>query len=189
MLNQLNIEIFNAINQFAGTNVILDKFGIIVAKFLPFAFILFLLYLWFGKNEKKEIALYSGYSAILGIALNFLIALFYFHPRPFMDGIGTLLISHLPNTSFPSDHTTFMLSIAFTLLYFKKIRRAGIVLSVFGIIGGIARVYCGVHYPLDIFGSVVVAVVASFAILSLRGKLQKPNKLIVDLYYKMLKRR
>ncbi len=187
MLNHLNIKIFNAINQFAGTNIFLDKFGIAMAKYLPFVFVLFLIYLWLNKDGQKKFALYSGYSAVLGILLNFLITLFYFHPRPFMDDIGTLLINHLPDTSFPSDHTTFMLSIAFMFLYFKKTRRAGIVLSVLGVVGGVARVYCGVHYPFDILGSVVVAGISSFVIFSSREKLQKLNKLIIDLYYKALR--
>ena len=187
MLAQLNTEIFNAINHFAGMNVILDKSAIVVAKFLPIIFILFLISLWFGEDERKNISLYAGYSAVFGILLNFLIGLFYFHPRPFMDNIGTLLITHLSDTSFPSDHTTFMLSVAFAFLYFKKTRKAGILFSILGIVGGIARVYCGVHYPFDILGSVVVAAVASFAVFLSREKLQRLNDFIIDLYYRTLK--
>ncbi len=187
MLNKLNIEIFNAINHFAGINTVFDKLLIIIAKFLPIVFILFLLYLWFNKGKDKNVVLYAGYSAILGIVLNFLITLFYFHPRPFMDGIGTLLINHLSETSFPSDHTTFMLSIAFIFLYFKQTRKMGVVLSIFGIIGGIARVYCGVHYPFDILGSILVAGISSYVIFLSRKKFQNLNELIIDLYYGVLK--
>ena len=123
MFNNLNTIIFNEINYFAGKNIFADKLGILIAEYLPIVFVLFLIYLWFNKNKNKEFALYSGYSAILGILLNFLITLFYFHPRPFMNKVGTLLINHASETSFPSDHTTFMLSIAFMLLYFKKLEK------------------------------------------------------------------
>lgn len=187
MFNQMNIEIFNAINSFAGINIILDKTGIILAKYTPFIFILFLIYLWFKKNSHKNIALYSGYSAIVGLLLNFLISLFYFHPRPFMDNTGKLLIDHSPNNSFPSDHTTFMLSIAFLLLYFRKTRKAGILFSVLGVVGGLARVFSGIHYPFDIFGSVVVAIISSYIIFYCKGKLQKLNNFIIDLYFKIIK--
>lgn len=186
MIKQINTTIFYAINHFTG-NGILDKSGILIAKYLPIIFILFLIYLWFNKNKNKEFALYSGYSAILGISLNFLITLFYFHPRPFMDKVGTLLISHAPETSFPSDHTTFMLSVAFMLLYFKETRKAGIILSVLGILGGISRIFCGLHYPFDIIGSILAAMISSCIIFTSKEKLQKFNNLIIDLYYKTLK--
>jgi len=121
MDNQLNIRIFYKINNFAGENLIFDKFMIIIAKYLPFVFILFLLFLWLKKRQERGFVLYSGYSAILGIFMNFFISCFYFHPRPFMENNGKILINHSPDTSFPSNHTTFMLSIAFVLLYFKDL--------------------------------------------------------------------
>ena len=188
MLNQINTTVFRAINHFAGSNIFVDKLGILIAKYLPIVFVLFLIYLWFGKSRNKGFAfLYSGYSAILGILLNFFITLFYFHPRPFMDKIGTLLIKHTPETSFPSDHTTFMLSIAFMLLYFKETRKAGIILSVLGIIGGMSRIFCGLHYPFDIIGSILVAMVSSYIIFVYREKLQNFNKRIINLYYKVFR--
>ena len=180
MFNQLNTQIFLTINNFAGKSIFMDKLGIFLAQYLPFVFILLLIYLWF--NKKRELALYSGYSSIVGISLNFFITLFYFHPRPFMDKIGTILIEHAPESSFPSDHTTFMLSIAFMFLYFKEIRMAGIFFSALGILGGISRIFCGVHYPFDIIGSILVALVSSCAVFIFRDKLQKLNRLIIDLY-------
>jgi len=185
MLNQLNIQIFNAINQFAGSNVLLDGFMIIIAKYLPFFFILFLLYLWLKKN-KKDIVLFSVYSAVFGILLNFLITLFYFHPRPFMEHMGNTLINHVAETSFPSDHTTFMLSIAIMLLYFKETRNAGIILFFLGLFGGIARVFCGVHYPFDIFGSIIVAVVSSYILFLFKSKFQRINAFLLEKYQHFL---
>ena len=98
-----------------------------------------------------------------------------------MENNGKILISHSPETSFPSDHTTFMLSIAFIFLYFKETRKMGIFLSILGIIGGIARVYCGVHYPFDILGSILVAGVSSCIIFLSRGKLKLLNKFFLNL--------
>ena len=85
MLNQLNINIFNLINQFAGHNFFDDSLIIILAKYLPFVFILFL---------------------------------------------------------------------------------------ILGIIGGTARIYCGLHYPFDILGSILVAIISSGIIFSFKNKLQ-----------------
>ncbi len=187
MFEQLNIKIFNIINHFAGSNIFLDNIGIIFAKYMPIIFIIFLLYLWFNKKRNKNIALYSGYSAVVGLFFNYLITVFYFHPRPFMEHIGTLLIKHSSDTSFPSDHTTFMLSIAILLLYFKNTRKAGTVLFVIGFIGGVARVYSGVHFPLDILGSVVVSIIATSLIFIFKGKLERLNKIIIGLYCKIIR--
>lgn len=187
MLSQLNIKTFNLINQFAGRNHFLDSLIVFLAQYLPVFFVLLLFYLWFKfkKDSYKRIILMTGYSAILGILSNILISLFYFHPRPFMDNIGTLLINHIPETSFPSDHTTFMLSIAFMFLYFKEMRWLGFWLSVLGLLGGFSRVFCGVHYPFDIIGSVFVAIVSSFTVYSLRNRLKVINNFIIILYRKI----
>ena len=189
MFEQLNISIFNAINHLAKSNIILDKFGIILAKYMPIIFVLFMIYLWFRESNVKNIVLYSGYSSIVGIALNFSIGLFYFHPRPFMEHIGKLLISHAPETSFPSDHTTFMLSIAFTFLYFKRTRIPGVILSLLGITGGVARVFCGLHFPFDIVGSIFVAVLTSFVVYFLRERFKSLNEYILKIDSMIYRRR
>ena len=185
MFNNLNTNIFNSINYFAGKDPLLDKFAVPSAQYMPFIFIILLAYLWFFRKEYRKFILYSGYSVVAGLLANFLITLFYFHNRPFMDNLGTLLIKHTSDSSFPSDHTTFMLSIAFTLLCFNKTRKLGIILSILGIIGGISRIYCGVHYPFDILGSVIVAAVASFVIFSLKKRFQKINSMLIAFYTKV----
>ncbi len=170
MLNQLNIFLFKIINSFAGHNNLLDSIGIALAKYLPYVFILVLVYLWLRKNKIRNIVLYSGYATALGLIINRLITLVYFHPRPFMDHLGTTLLNHAPDSSLPSDHTTLLLSIAFMFLYFKKTRTTGIILSGLGILGGLARVYVGVHYPLDIAGSIVVSLISTGLIFYLQPK-------------------
>ncbi len=183
MIEQLNIRVFRAINFFAGHNAYLDKLGIAAAKYLFTVPIVFLIYLWLKGKEYKNIALFLGYAAILGILLNFFTTLFYFHPRPFMENIGKLLVNHAPETSFPSDHTTFMLAIAFMSLYFRQTRKMGIGLFLLGIWGGTARVFCGLHFPLDILGSVFIAMISSYIVFLAKGRLRKVNKLILGIYF------
>ena len=152
-MTNLNITIFRFINHFAGKNYLIDDILIIIAQYLPIIFLLVLFVLWFKKEKKgqlsdeqyKDIVIYSGWAVILGITFSFIISRFYFHPRPFMVFVGKTLIHHRPDSSFPSDHTTFMLAIAFMLLYFKKTKFIGLVLFSLAIIGGVARIFCGVH--------------------------------------------
>lgn len=102
-----------------------------------------------------------------------------------MIGIGTLLVHHAPETSFPSDHTTFMLSIAIMLIYLKNSRTQGITLLVLSLIGGISRVFCGLHFPLDILGSIIIALMSSFFIYRIRENLNSLNSLIVTNFQKI----
>ena len=185
IFDQLNKKIFLFINHFAGNSIVLDKIATITATYLPLIFIFILFYSWFKYKKFRHSILYCSYSAILGLLLNYLITLFYFHPRPFMDKIGIILIHHVPETSFPSDHTTFMTSIACMLLYFKKTRNIGILLLLLAVIGGTARVFAGIHYPFDIMGSFLVAGIASFIVFYMKSKLVRINELILNTYIKI----
>lgn len=179
----MNKELFLAINSFAGKNHFLDFLMIEAAKIIPYLFILILFLLWF--RDKKDEALFAGYSAILGVAISKGIGLIYFHPRPFMEKVGTLLIQHKADSSFPSDHTTFTMSIALTLLAFKSTRILGIILTLLALWCGISRVYVGVHWPFDILGGIGVGIVATSAVLLLKPKLQPINGIITNLWNKV----
>ena len=181
----MNKELFLYINSFANKNHSLDLFMIASAKAIPYLFILVLIYLWFSKRKNET--LFAGYSAILGVIISKSIGLIYFHPRPFMDKIGTLLIHHKADSSFPSDHTTFTMSIALMLLYFKSTRVLGIVLTLLALLCGIARIYVGVHYPFDILGGIAVGIFASLIIYFLIPQLQKVNDFIIGIWNKIWK--
>ena len=162
----------------------IDFLMVLIAQYTPFLFIGLLFYLWFS-NRQNEV-LYSGYTTTIGVVINQILGMFYFHPRPYMDNLGFDLLSHQPETSFPSDHTTFTLSIAFMLLTFKSTRTLGIIASIFALWCGVARVYCGVHYPFDILGSVIVAICSAIIIQLLKNKLLHLNKYIISIYNKII---
>jgi len=98
-----------------------------------------------------------------------------------MDGIGTLLIKHAPETSFPSDHTTFLFAITFSFMFFKLDRFFELFLFVLALFGSIARVYVGVHYPFDILGGVVTGFLASLIVYIFRNKFELINKFILKI--------
>ncbi len=183
-MNTLNQKLFLYINYFAGKNHLIDLIMILIAQITPYIFIFLLFYLWFSKRKNE--ALYAGYATTLGIGINQIIGLLYFHPRPFMDHLGTALVSHKADSSFPSDHTTFTLSIAFMLLAFKSTRVIGIVTTFLALWCGFARVYVGIHYPFDIFGSVIVSIASVIVIMILKNKLVILNKLIINIWNKIL---
>jgi undecaprenyl-diphosphatase len=168
MMTNPNFALFHIINELAGKNYILDTAAIFTAKYLIYIFGIYLIYLWFVRSKYRQEVLFAGYAALLGLGLNFIITLFYFHPRPFMIPTGTLLIAHAPETSFPSDHATLMFAISLMLLTFRELRSKGAILFVLAFIGGLARVYAGLHFPMDIAGSLLVALFSISLLLTLK---------------------
>lgn len=79
----------------------------------------------------------------------------YVDHRPFTDYKLTQLISHAAGKSFPSDHTTATTAIALGLLFFTKFKKIGVLLLAVAFIIGFARIFTGVHYPIDILGGLM----------------------------------
>jgi len=186
MIEQLNLALFHLINQYAGLNPVIDTLAIFAAKYMPVVVILALAILWVTKrNNTRDVILYGIYAAIIGLVINYIIGLVYFHPRPFMIGLGTQLFQYPAETSFPSDHTTFMVSIALMLLYFKETRVYGVILLILGLTGGLARVFSGVHFPLDNLGSIVVSIISTLIIFQFKDRFNPLNMLIKEIYIKI----
>ena len=177
-MENLNRTIFVYINGLAG-NPFWDGLNCFVATISPYIYALFLVV--FYLRGKREQALYAFYCALFALTINLLITFFYFHPRPFMVGLGRALLKHSPETSFPSDHATLAFSISLYFLLEKEWRTGGF-LFLFALFTGFARVYVGVHFPLDIIGSLVVSLVASISIILLKDYLYKLNSFLNNLY-------
>ena len=87
--------------------------------------------------------LLAAEASAFGLLFNLAVTLVYFHPRPFMMGIGTTILSHAPETSFPSDHATILFSASLYLLIFGRWVSAGVVLLIVAVLTSLGRVYCG----------------------------------------------
>lgn len=185
-MEAFNHSLFLLINSLAGHSFWMDTTAIIVGEYLPLFFIAVEIWLYFIAKRKEE-ALLAFYAVLLGLGLNALIGFVSFHPRPFMDGLGALLIPHAAENSFPSDHTTFTASIALTLLLLPRTVRWGALLLILAILGGLARVYLGLHYPLDILGSLVVSAIVALIVIQLSPRLRALNTWIYRLQDRLFK--
>jgi len=181
----INQELFLFINSFALQNEILDTAGISLAEYMPYFFIITEIYIFFILKLKDE-ALFAFYSMSVSLVISKIISLFYIHNRPFVDNLAIVLKEHAPDSSFPSDHTTFMLSIVWSLILFKNTRKIGYSLMLLGMTSGLARVFIGVHYPYDIFGALIVGLAGAAIIFTIKDKLQKINNFIINLTKRFL---
>lgn len=121
------------------------------------------LWLW-GNDAQRRLALKACLVALLGVGFNQIIGLFYQHPRPFMIDFGHIWLPHTADSSFPSDHMTVFVGIGMSLLFGRKALLGAVTLAA-GLCVAWARVFLGVHFPLDMLGSVGVACF-SYAVVS-----------------------
>ncbi len=142
----------------------MDTLFIFGAKYL-FILSLVLGLWWFYKlsKERRSEALIFG---ILTLPLAFILAKiashFYFDPRPFVVGGYTPLIMHAPDNGFPSDHSLLVSAIA-SVVTFIDIRKS-IWFWFVAILVSVSRVGVGVHHPLDVTASAVIAAVSAYIV-------------------------
>ena len=164
-MSVFNLSVFNFIFNLGHRNVWLAGLAIFFAQYLPYFLILGALVLVaLQKGMRNKVYLFcEGALAIIlsrGI-LTEVIRFFYRHPRPF-EVLGFTPLVGASGPSFPSGHMAAYAALAMTLWYAD--RKWGTVYFVCVVLIGIARVYAGVHWPLDILGGIVIALVSAIFI-------------------------
>lgn len=163
----MNKEIFTMINELAGQDPLTDSIIIFCAKYLVFILVgvaaTLIGYLIYKRQWRPVI--FFGANLILTFAFLLIASKLYISARPFVGNSDvTMLISHAANQSFPSDHTTVSIAIAFGLTFFTRYKFIGLLAIITACIIGFARIVAGVHYPLDILGAIGVGAAASIVV-------------------------
>ena len=143
---------------------LLDTLAIVGAKYLYLLLLLTAL-IWFLKQPwaaKKEMAAWGVVALPLRYILLIVAGMVYFDPRPFDVGHFTPLIPHEPDNGFPSDHT-LLCSATSSIVFFYN-RKVSAALWGLTTLVGVSRVSTGLHHPLDILTSVVLAAVVSYIV-------------------------
>ncbi|MCF6276839.1 MAG: phosphatase PAP2 family protein [Candidatus Magasanikbacteria bacterium] len=104
-----------------------------------------------------------GISIFFGLIASFTISLFWSQKRPIavLKDIKQLIIPFQTWKSFPSDHTLISFLFALMPLYFGASFFFVLALFLLSAVVGYGRVYVGVHYPYDIFGGFLLALIIS----------------------------
>jgi len=156
-----NIALFSWLNAPEQPPPLLLAIARGTAESVIYAVALWLVLGWLsGKRPFKAALLNAGLAAALGLGINQLIGLAWYHPRPFELGLGHQFLAHGVETSFPSDHATVLWALGLSLVGRRSTRAWGIVVSLLGVAVAWSRVYLGVHFPFDMLGSLGVAVVS-----------------------------
>lgn len=161
----MNETLFRLINDLAGRGGIIDGLGIFLAD--GFAVVIVFLAVFFITRsfvapDKWKILLLAALAAVvarLGIVEP--IRHIYFNPRPFaeLDGVVQLLGYDAATSSFPSGHAAFFFAIAAIIWFYN--RRAGYVFFALALVNSLARIFVGIHWPLDIIAGFTVGVLVA----------------------------
>lgn len=164
MLEEFNRSLFLSINGPADPGVVVLVFARLCAEALMWAVPLYLVMAWVrGGEGRRAPLLRAALVCALGFLMSAALGMLWPHPRPFMVPLGHTFMAHVPDASFPSDHLTGIWSVAFSLLWHPRMRRAGVALALLGLPVAWARIYLGIHFPLDMVGAALVAL-ASVAV-------------------------
>lgn len=156
-IEALNRALFLHINGGDATPPWLVNTAIGIAEGLIYLIPVLLAALWlWGGQARRRLAVKACLVTLLALGANQMIGLVWMHPRPFMLGLGHAWLNHAAESSFPSDHATVFAGIGLTLLLGGATRLASAVLAT-GAAVAWARVFLGVHFPLDMAGAVMTA--------------------------------
>ncbi|MGV8893720.1 MAG: undecaprenyl-diphosphatase [Burkholderiaceae bacterium] len=157
-LETLNQTLFLHLNADLSTAAWKINFAAAMAEYLIYAVPLILLSLWcWGDASRRALALKACAVALVALGINQLLSIGWPHPRPFMIGLGHTFIPHAADSSFPSDHITVFAAIGLTLVCANIRSLAGWTTLLLGACVAWARIFLGVHFPLDMVGAVAVA--------------------------------
>jgi undecaprenyl-diphosphatase len=142
----------------------LDTLSIIAANYLWYAIIgiAVVYFLIESQPEQKRTLIFAALVLPLVYLVSILGGALYYDARPFVVDHFTPLIPHKPSNGFPSDHVLW--SAATAAIVFPSNKYISLILWPLTILVGASRVYVGVHHPIDIAGSIAIAILVAFIV-------------------------
>ena len=157
---------FNLINGLAGYSNLLDYIMVSISKLGPYilmaaTIIVYLIGIFKKNKELRTVAAEAVFKTAVAYSLSQLISCFASFNRPFVNKEVNLLYEHDANNSFPSDHSLGCMSLALGLGKYKYKISIDKCFYILAVAVGVSRVYVGHHYPLDVLGGFILALLIS----------------------------
>lgn len=171
-LQNINKFLLNYFNSFADDKLIQNIVYIFADApifFLPVFFVWYWIYYTYKdscqeeKTKNKSGLLYIFYWIVLSMIITLIIQQIISIDRPedYLKNSANLLLNHIPDASFPSDHAT--VSFAFlTWLFLVWYKKIWYIFLPFVIIMNLSRLIAWIHWPFDILVWAIVWILWSF---------------------------
>lgn len=115
---------------------------------------------WQLLRRRDRLGMVRGIAAGgVAILIEALVSALAYHPRPFAAGFGPAWVVHSANNSMPSTHVTLALVMAIVLAMRRQRWTSAVVVGL-AVMLAWARVYVGIHWPADMVGAALSAVVS-----------------------------
>ncbi len=169
-LDQLNLQLFHILNVPDQASIWMINYASLIAHDLVYLFLLIFAIAWFrGSYEVKTGIIKAFIFTAITLLMSEVLSAVLNTPRPFVIDVGRTLIEHAPTGSFPSNHMSIFSGIAFAY-YFSPQRDLGRILIWTAWLVAWSRVYVGVHFPIDMLGAFLMAIIVNLAGLPLWWK-------------------
>ena len=171
----LNTELFYLINNNLS-NPIFDFIMPTITNFGGFGTLLVLCILailicrYCNKEKYLKISKLCLYALLLSGVIALCLKLSIVEERPFkmLGHVHQLVLPSEPN-SFPSGHSSSTFSVVTVLVnQFWENKILVVMLIIFALLIGFSRIYCGVHYPIDVVVGAIVGILSGVIILKLK---------------------
>ena len=191
MLQEINEQILLKLNSLTNLEFIENMVYIFADApifFLPIFLVVTRIYIsYYEKNncQKKWNLLLIFNACFISIILAITIQSFVSIDRPetVIENSWKLLLKHLPDASFPSDHAT--VSFAFLAwLFLSWYKKIGLLFLPFVILMNLSRVIAWIHWPFDIIAWLIIWVASakvSFTYLKENKFVKKVNLWIIKM--------
>lgn len=185
---QIDLYLYQMLNAPDQASNLMKNYAIFVSHDLIFVMLFIFLAFWLrGSFQTKKLILKAFIFSFITLCITESLSMALGTPRPFVLEVGQTLIEHAPTPSFPSNHMAIFSGIAFSY-YFSEKRDIGRFLIVLAWLVAWARVYVGVHFPLDMIGSFFIAWAVNYFGLNLWHKYKEPFiELVLRIHFKIFR--
>ncbi len=164
----LDQQLFEFIHGFAGKSILLDNVAVLVARYVPYLLVIgFFVLLTDVRGARRKIFLFAQAAIIALLARGIVvetIRFFYDRPRPFeLLGFEPLILQNPLEPAFPSGHAAFFFGLAFAV--WQVNRTWGVWYLIAAFLNGFARVFVGIHWPLDVAAGAVIGALSALAVI------------------------
>jgi membrane-associated phospholipid phosphatase len=162
-------DLGTSIHGLTGHIGVLDELMRLLADDLVYGTVVVLGVLWFHRQGLRA-GLAVAVGALLALALGQLLGSLFPESRPFVSDHFTPLVAHAADGSFPSDHLLLLGAVVGGCLVAS--RPLATAATVMALLVAAARVYVGIHHPIDVIAGFLVGVACGVAAWAALGPAQ-----------------